>query len=45
METNLAVHLNHGFTMARIDLVTTVRAQSDPENQSHTIRKHHNTAI
>lgn len=29
--------------MARIDLVSTVGAKSDPENQSHTIISHHST--
>lgn len=31
----LAIHLNHGFSMARVDLVSTIGAETDPENKSH----------
>lgn len=41
----LAVHLNHGFSMARIDLVSTVGAKTDPENRSHWLQNRHFTHV
>lgn len=41
--TYLTVHLNHGFAMARVDLVTAVCTKTDPENESYMLQNKHCT--